>query len=379
MSDTTSSSDDVLVAVKVKYDFLKGNVDAAKTALATAELALETFRTSTMAVLDVASAHKSGQAQRAERQARVAQLLEEGMIRAEIVRRTGLPDHLVGYDIDCIRRRKLKGSGDKRHVPEPPLAAPATFEELTDDAGAPSEDVSEETSQEDLDEIPADKSEKAATSSEEIEDENVEDDGEDDDVPGATLKALLAESLVRHEKTKGIVLFKTTSDGGHSHVASLSPDGYGRTDEVEDHSHVVYAFDVRETEDHAHGLTLEPAPGPEPKPAPEPVKKNEPSPYAAKGSSKPGEVKSGCSLSREGLKKLAKDFRRGQRKTLTFVTTQDKGQGPAHHHVAVLDAMGDGETRKNDGTGHFHRVCRFELIEGSHDHTHGLTSEEEKP
>ena len=196
------------------------------------------------------------------------------------------------------------------------------------------------------------------------EDPDAKDEDEDEEGVdfGATLKALTAECAKRCALSKGVVLFYTTTDDGHRHVAELSKDGYGRTREVEGHTHAVNMFDVRDVEEHTHGLTLEPVP----------VSPSTFVPKAADAPGKPGVVRPGCAVGRDRLKAAMKDYQRGKRKTRTFRTTRDQD----HEHVVVLDAMGDGETGKHDGTGHVHRAVRYELIEGSHDHTHGLTLEE---
>jgi transposase-like protein len=355
MSEGTQTEGNVLASIKQQYDDLKKIVSDAQSALAEAELRLNTFRTNTMAVLEVASAHKSGQAMRAERQAQVAQMFEQGVTRAEIVRRTGLPDHLVGYDIDCIRRRRLKGTGAKRTSASEKAPEPNSDSELPVEVEENAQEVSGETEEPEV----------TANDDKDLDkDEDAEDD--ENDEPGATLKELQVEWTKRAGGRKlSVIEFKTTSDEGHIHTVSLTSLGNGRTSEAHGHAHTVNQFDVSETEDHVHGLTLEQ------------VTQAPISVYAAKGLSKQGSVKPGCSISREALKMLAKDFQKGKRRTLTFVTTEDGGpSGSPHHHVANLDAMGDGETKK-DGTGHVHKFCRFSIAVGGADHDHGLTGDEE--
>jgi hypothetical protein len=141
MSETSQTGDDILEVVKRRYDALKKDVQEAQTTLAEAELRLESFRTNTMAMLEVASARKSGQAMRAERQAKVAQLRSDGLTRAEIVRRTGLDDHLVCYDIDCISRRKLKGSGERSAVAKEIPSEPKILPDENDEEESENADV----------------------------------------------------------------------------------------------------------------------------------------------------------------------------------------------------------------------------------------------
>jgi DNA-binding NarL/FixJ family response regulator len=113
--------DEVERLVQEKHDALVAAVEAARRGLDEAETTLAAFRARMVAKMGIATANKSAQAQRAERQRTVRSLVEEGLSRAEIVRRTGLPDHLVGYDIDCIRKRR-KPQGTKvysdGHEPE---------------------------------------------------------------------------------------------------------------------------------------------------------------------------------------------------------------------------------------------------------------------
>jgi len=253
--------------------------------LAEAEERLSSFRANTLSAIGAASGSKSAQKKRAERQAVVANMLAAGLTRAEIVRRTGINDHLVGYDIDCLRKHRVKQGTKKVMRTDPKIAsAPAL---------------------------------------------------QTDPIPPTTLKI---------------------------ETAAPSPA---------------------------------PASAPEPAPAPasaptqlpttpkkdvpprserSPVTKLSPSPFVGSPSeplNKAGQIRPGCSVSRDQLKAAMKSHQRGERDTATFVTTVDSD----HAHTTSLDRQGDGETVRDD-TGHFHRVCHYELIEGSHNHTHGLTLEE---
>lgn len=363
---------DILTAIESQRLALEQDVENKKQAWAEAEERLSAFRANALSALGAASGSKSAQKQRAERQAVVAQLLAEGLSRAEIVRRTGLVDHLVGYDIDCIRRRRKKQGTTKTYAtgahtaepagepPEGPAAeAPIPASSAPSSPPPPSVHLQSSPHQEDED---------SGEDSEATDDE----DGVDF---GATLKALTIECAKRCALSEGVVLFYTTTDDGHRHLAGLSKDGYGRTREVDGHTHAVNMFDVRDVEGHTHGLTLEPvseiaAPASTTKAVG--AKAASPVPNSSVVPGQPGVVRPGCAVGRDRLKAAMKDHQRGKRKTRTFRTTVDNG----HSHVATLDGMGDGETAKKDGTGHFHRVVRYELIEGSHDHTHGLTLEE---
>ena len=350
-------SDEVLRSVEKRHEELKRDVEDKRVDLERSEQRLAAFRTRTMSLLGVASSHKSGQTIRAERQAHVALLFEQGLTRAEIVRKTGLPDHLVGYDLSCMRRRRgerdeedARGSTDEAST----LASSAS-PVLTGGVGV-EEDNSDSSSRE----PPSGTGESSDAGSE---GENTEGDESGD--PGATLRDLAAECSKRALKTKGLVFFKTTKDNGHIHIVGLTREGNGRTRVwIQDgHAHSVSSFDVLEAEDHTHGLTLEDATGFE--------TDDEPAPYAASDPGKPGIVKPGCSVSKNALKELVRDFLQGKRQTLTFLTTEDDG----HRHTADLDGVGDGETLA-DGTGHVHKIRKFELVEGGHDHSHGLTPEE---
>jgi hypothetical protein len=120
MTNETESEyvDEVLQAIQQKRATLEKDVEQKRAALEEAEATLSAFRANALSALGAASGSKSAQKQRAERQAVVAQLLTQNLSRAEIVRRTGLPDHLVGYDIDCIRNRRRK-QGQKKVFAEP--------------------------------------------------------------------------------------------------------------------------------------------------------------------------------------------------------------------------------------------------------------------
>lgn len=355
-------ADDILTAIQNRRSELEQDVVDKRKALSEAEARLATFRASAMSALGGTLETKSAQRQLAERQAVVAQLLGEGFTQIEIVRRTGLPSHLVNYDISRIRRREREAernaSGDAlTEEPIVEMVADAEGDAASDPPAASPESPAP----------PSDEDEQESGGEAEQDPTDLNSDDKDDDDVGATLKELKAEGEKRAKLTRGVVLFYTTTDEGHRHVAELSRDGYGRTREVDGHSHAVNLYDVREFENHGHGLTLEPVSAGT---APAKPAAYAPPPGAAPG--KPGVVRPGCAAGRDQLKAAMKDFRHGKRKSRTFRTTRDND----HEHVAMLDNMGDGETVKNDGTDHFHRVCRYELIEGSHDHTHGLTLEE---
>lgn len=234
-----SGPEDLLASVASMRSSLEQDVLDKKQSLAEAEERLSSFRANTLSAIGAASGSKSAQKQRAERQAVVADMLSAGLSRAEIVRRTGINDHLVGYDIDCIRRHRAKQGTKKVLRTDPQISAAAA--------------------------------------------------------PALSRKSETAPSL----------------------------------------------------------------------PAP--------SPFAGSSSEplKAGQIRPGCSVSRDQLKAAMKSHLRGERVTATFVTTVDNN----HAHTASLDRQGDGETNR-DNTGHRHRICNYELIEGSHDHTHGLTLEE---
>lgn len=267
--------DPVLSALTLKRSQLEQDVVDKQQSLDEAQARLSAFKANALSALGAASGSKSAQKQRAERQSVVKTLLDFGLSRAEIVRRTGINDHLVGYDISCIRRNRPK-QGTKKVFQERP---------------SPS---------------------------------------------------------------------------------STAPD-----------------IQIVETAP----ITLPPPPPPAPPPAdkrstPEtppptktelqekipPLSKDKVSPFIGKPDEQPlkfGQIRPGCSVSRSQLKAAMKDHLRGDRATSTFVTTVDNN----HAHTAKLDRQGDGKTVKDD-TEHGHRICNFELIEGSHDHTHGLTLEE---
>ena len=262
-----SAEPDILAALTLKRSQLEQDVVDKRQALAEAEAKLSAFRADALSALGAASGSKSAQKQRAERQAVVASLLKLGLSRAEIVRRTAINDHLVGYDIDCIRRKRPK-QGTKKGM------ATGTASRNSD---------------------------------------------------------LPIESRV--------------------------------TDPIEPKDKLP--------------LPLPPPPPPPPPPPLSPretlSEKPKASPYVRSPSDPPakfGEIRQGCSASRSQLKAAIKSHRQGERDTATFITTVDNN----HAHTASLDRQGDGETDLSEG--HFHRIANYELIEGSHDHNHGLTLEE---
>lgn len=266
MEPKPDNMDEVLTAIQDQRSHLERDVDEKRAALEEAEAKLSTFRANALSALGAASGSKSAQKQRAERQTVVAKMLEEGLSRAEIVRRTGLVDHLVGYDIDCIRKRRAK-QGTKKVFANKPVSVTKTAQHL-----------------------PSDKTDGPPIVDDDDDDE-VEDDLSSDDGLGVDKPALPA-----------------TSSAPLSSFASDKPG-------------------------------------------------------------QPGVVRQGCSVGRDQLKSAMKAFKRGERKSSLFITTQDN----LHTHVADLDAFGDGETLR-DRTGHKHRIAHFELLQG--DHTHGLTLQE---
>jgi transposase-like protein len=117
--------EDLLASVSLMRSQLEQDVLDKKQILAEAEERLSCFRANTLSAIGAASGSKSAQKQRAERQAVVADMLAAGLTRAEIVRRTGINDHLVGYDIDCVRKHRIKQGTKKVMRTDPQISAAA--------------------------------------------------------------------------------------------------------------------------------------------------------------------------------------------------------------------------------------------------------------
>jgi len=230
--------DTILAAIQQQRELLEQAVKTKQAELAEAETKLSAFRASALAALGAASGSKSAQKQRAERQAVVASLVAEGYSRAEIVRRTDLPDHLVGYDIDCLRRRRPKqgttkvfaSSIDSTETEECSLD-PAVMATNDDDTSASPYVPSEE------------------------------------DKPGqagvvragcaASRDQLKAVTKEHQRANKKRVSFRTTVDNKHFHIADLDLMGDGETRKDETgHKHRICRFELLES-DHMHGLTLQ--------------------------------------------------------------------------------------------------------------------------
>jgi hypothetical protein len=283
--------DEVLRAIQEKRTRLEKDVEAKRAALEEAEARLSAFRANALSALGAASGSKSAQKQRAERQTVVAQMMADGLSRAEIVRRTGLVDHLVGYDIDCIRRRRKKQGTQKVFASLPKSACAPIIDDKPAELDDGLEDFVEPKAPSSSDEVD-DEADDAAD--DEVDDDD-ESEGESEDIPesgtdkkvsvsppssqekrellpktsvpgkpeyipkGASasrdqLKAL-AKSIQR-AGGKTCRLF-TTVDNGHRHIIVLDLMGDGETTkDSSGHKHRACRFEMLES-DHLHGITVD--------------------------------------------------------------------------------------------------------------------------
>lgn len=233
--------DDIERLVQERYDALVAIVEKARRDLEEAETALASFRSRMVAKIGVTTAGKSAQKQRADRQRVVKALLDEGLSRAEIVRRTGIIDHLVGYDIDCIRKgRRPKGTkvyADGR--------APESGSESAEPAAREPVDVDEEDPE--VDEIESEEED----SSEAVTPEKTEE-------VGASKEALLAEVTRQQNGIRGkVVILGTTTTKNHRHTIRVDRMGDGQT--VVDgsgHVHRCERFVLSAAHGHVHQATV---------------------------------------------------------------------------------------------------------------------------
>lgn len=259
-------SEDVLDAIQKQRTMLEADVEEKRAALEEAETKLAAFRANALSALGAASGSKSAQKQRAERQSVVAQLLSEGLSRAEIVRRTGLVDHLVGYDIDCIRKRRRK-QGEKKVFASPPKS---------ESTGADAPNITDDDVDDDKNSVGTE-----------------EDDGREEDLeaggpscssvklrvetqtatikqkpsrpgvtpPGAAASREQLKLLAKTIQRRGdkVCRLVTTVDNDHFHVLVLDLMGDGETAKDETgHKHRACRFEMLES-DHLHGVTLKEA------------------------------------------------------------------------------------------------------------------------
>jgi hypothetical protein len=280
-------------SVKACYERLKADVATAQQTLDEAELRLDSFRARMLSQLQVASANRSAQKQRAERRATVDKLLAEGLTRTEIVRRTGLVDHLVGYDIDCIRRkRRTKGLPERVGEAKNDVGSNAgedqnqrLYKPVGDDKAPKDEksDLSDQTEENDEDETSDGEAGDIDDVDDVDEDSEDEEDGEDENVKEAQAEPAsvaprgptpgkgagpagpqasrsdLKEEAKRRLRTSRKIAFLTTWDNGHRHKVQVDTFGDGRTlPDALGHGHRFCRFEAIDNIDHKHGLTLDP-------------------------------------------------------------------------------------------------------------------------
>lgn len=272
-TDEMCKEEEVLAAIELKRSQLEQDVVTTEAAWEEAKLRLSTFRASALSALGAASGSKSAQKQRAERRAVVERMLNEGLSRAEIVRRTGLVDHLVGYDIDCIQRRRKK-QGEKRVFAKPGDRAAQAAKELGEKPKDPEDDEREEEDEEsDEKNAEAENTEietpKPASSAPpaKVEKPSAPSTPFVNDKPGqpgvvrpgcsASRDQLKSAAKAIQRSGRKTCYFVTTVDNGHSHVVALDLMGDGATlvDNTK-HRHRICRFEMLES-DHFHGITLE--------------------------------------------------------------------------------------------------------------------------
>ena len=250
-NEDSDNYDEVLCAIRLRRTNLENDVETKRAALEEAETKLEAFKANALAALGAASGSKSAQKQRAERQTTVEQLLKEGLSRAEIVRRTGLVDHLVGYDIDCLRRRRHK-QGTKKVFANPPQASEPS--EPGEDTEPSSEEDDELEADREGDVVEAEKKDPPPSPTPFV----PKASGKSGVVPAGCsasrdqLKALAKK--IQREGGKSVRL-RTTQDNDHAHVIVLDLMGDGET--VRDdtgHKHRACRFEMLES-DHLHGIS----------------------------------------------------------------------------------------------------------------------------
>ena len=268
-NDTTDEEKAVLGAIELKRIQLEQDVLKTEAAREEAKLRLSAFRASALAALGAASGSKSAQKQRSERQKVVAQMLSEGISRAEIVRRTGLVDHLVGYDIDCIRRGRKK-QGTQKVFASPP---PKDLTKISAEDSRPNPHFIDDNTEEDLESDATDETEKATAKP--VAAESVgsplnlkpattpfasKEPGKPGIArPGCAASRDQLKSAAKEIQRSGrkTCSFVTTTDKGHSHVMSLDLMGDGATlTDNAGHRHRACRFEMLES-DHLHGITLE--------------------------------------------------------------------------------------------------------------------------
>ena len=250
-NDTTDEEKAVLGAIELKRIQLEQDVLKTEAAWEEAKLRLSAFRASALAALGAASGSKSAQKQRSERQKAVAQMLSEGLSRAEIVRRTGLVDHLVGYDIDCIRKGRKK-QGTQKVFASPPIDD-NTEEDLESD-------VTDETEKATAKPVAAE----SVGSPLNLKPATTPFASKEPGKPGIARPGCAAsrdqlKSAAKEIQRSGrkTCFFVTTTDKGHSHVMSLDLMGDGATlTDNTGHRHRACRFEMLEN-DHLHGITLE--------------------------------------------------------------------------------------------------------------------------
>lgn len=266
-----TEENDVLAAIELRRTQLEQDVVTKEAAWEEAKLRLSTFRASALSALGAASGSKSAQKQRSERQSVVAKMLAEGLSRAEIVRRTGLVDHLVGYDIDCLRRSRKKQGTKKVFATSPEqrkavadLEDPSVEDEDEDEVPKEDEGVEdlsvdyvEETGKTGISppaatEPPKDRKTDAPFASSEPGKPGVVRPG-----CSASRDQLKAAAKAIQRSGRKTCFFVTTTDKGHSHVVSLDlmGDGASLVDDTK-HRHRACRFELIES-DHLHGITLE--------------------------------------------------------------------------------------------------------------------------